>query len=426
MVKSLALKVQDISFESGERLPLLVDTATGIPDFESTQYILTQQRPRNLSASTLRSITRAIMFGYQVLEVMGVDIDERITNRALFTLEELDQLANYFRQTQEVLRARLRKSLQKSSVVSIRKGRRGLDEHIETVAGDSAAIRLIYFKGFVDWKVKKFLLGNAAKEGADTLWKALQSFAEGIEVRAPKKSRKSDLELPEGMSKEEVQVLIELIDPTSHSNPWKSAAIKARNKLVVSLLLATGMRKGELLGIKVHDIDFKANEITVHRRADDAEDTRVIQPNAKTRARVLKISPQLAREVHQYLTKHREGAQRARRHPFLLVSNGTGNPLSISALDRVFSDLLVASSGRISKLSPHLLRHTWNDRFSELMDEKGVEENKELDARSYQMGWKPGSGTAKTYTRRHIKKRANDASLALQNRLIEKRNEHEE
>ena len=110
MVKSLALKVQDISFESGERLPLLVDTATGIPDFESTQYILTQQRPRNLSASTLRSITRAIMFGYQVLEVMGVDIDERITNRALFTLEELDQLANYFRQTQEILRARLRKS----------------------------------------------------------------------------------------------------------------------------------------------------------------------------------------------------------------------------------------------------------------------------------------------------------------------------
>jgi len=138
MVKSLALKVQDISFESGERLPLLVDTATGIPDFESTQYILTQQRPRNLSASTLRSITRAIMFGYQVLEVMGVDIDERITNRALFTLEELDQLANYFRQTQEVLRARLRESPQKSSVVSIRKGKRGLHEHTETVAGDSA------------------------------------------------------------------------------------------------------------------------------------------------------------------------------------------------------------------------------------------------------------------------------------------------
>lgn len=422
MVKSLALKVQDISFESGERLPLLVDTASGIPDFESTQYILTQQRPRNLSASTLRSITRAIMFGYQVLELMGVDIDERIAYRSLFSLEEINELAYHFRQSQEVLRGRLAASSQKSLIASIRKGTSGFHAPGDAVTVDSAAIRLIYFKGFVDWKVKKTLLGNASKEGADTLWKALQSFVQSIEVRMPKKSHKGDLELPEGLSKEEVQVLLELIDPASQNNPWKSAAIKTRNRLVVSLLIATGMRKGELLGIKVHDIDFKANEITVHRRADDAEDTRVIQPNAKTRARVLKISSQLAREVHQYLVKHREEAQRARHHPFLFVSNGNGNPLSISAIDRLFNDLLAASFGRISKLSPHLLRHTWNDRFSELMDEKGMEENKEMDARSYQMGWAPGSGTAKTYTRRHIRKRANDASLVLQSRITGNKN----
>ena len=66
------------------------------------------------------------------------------------------------------------------------------------------------------------------------------------------------------------------------------------------------------------------------------------------------------------------------------------------------------------------LCHTWNDSFSEEMDKNRVGEEQEKKARSYLMGWSETSGTAATYTRRHIRKRAQAASLQLQKNVIER------
>jgi hypothetical protein len=41
---------------------------------------------------------------------------------------------------------------------------------------------------------------------------------------------------------------------------------------------------------------------------------------------------------------------------------------------------------------------------------------KEEKMRSYMMGWKEGSGTAATYTRRHTERMAREAQLKLQGR----------
>jgi len=65
-------------------------------------------------------------------------------------------------------------------------------------------------------------------------------------------------------------------------------------------------------------------------------------------------------------------------------------------------------------LTPHILRHTANDLYSELMDEKEMLPPEEEKTRSYKMGWREGSGTTETYTRRHIEVKAKEASLALQ------------
>ena len=67
-----------------------------------------------------------------------------------------------------------------------------------------------------------------------------------------------------------------------------------------------------------------------------------------------------------------------------------------------------------------VLRHTWNDFYSEEMDKNRVGEEQEKKTRSYLMGWSETSGTAATYTRRHIRKKAQAASLQLQKNLIER------
>jgi len=91
-----------------------------------------------------------------------------------------------------------------------------------------------------------------------------------------------------------------------------------------------------------------------------------------------------------------------------------GQPLSIKGLNKIFLEIQKVQPKELSNLTPHLLRHTANDRFSQLMDQRGATSAEEEKMRSYLMGWKEGSGTASTYTRRHIEKKAREAALKLQ------------
>ena len=52
------------------------------------------------------------------------------------------------------------------------------------------------------------------------------------------------------------------------------------------------------------------------------------------------------------------------------------------------------------------------------MDKEGATEALETKARSYLMGWSETSNTAAIYTRRHVRLRAEEASLKLQKELM--------
>jgi integrase len=69
----------------------------------------------------------------------------------------------------------------------------------------------------------------------------------------------------------------------------------------------------------------------------------------------------------------------------------------------------------------HLFRHTWNDDFSEQMDREKIPEDRERKVRSVLMGWSPTSGTAATYTKRHVERKAREASLAMQRKYVKEK-----
>jgi integrase len=327
MRDSQALEVRNLVFASGERFPILVDTKTGIPDFESTLYLLTQLRARNLASATLRSALRGIRFGYQVLHLIGVDFDQRIKADRMFEVGELDRLVNYFSKTQERITGELeeKQGQAKPKVIrrlesvrmksTVRNGEVG-------VQGDTAAIRLLYFRDFLEWKVKAKIHSPAIDSaGRIALGQDLEFTLNAINARMPSGSTR---EPPQGLSAQEIEALHESIEMDSQFNPWKAESIRVRNRLIVQLLLNLGLRKGELCGLKVEDINFRANELTVHRRADDVDDPRPVQPNAKTKARVLALDAELSRGLHLYVVNNRNKLRGSRFHPFLFVANGTG------------------------------------------------------------------------------------------------------
>lgn len=62
------------------------------------------------------------------------------------------------------------------------------------------------------------------------------------------------------------------------------------------------MRSGELLQLKIEDIDLSENTIKIKRRHNDAQDKyRTIEPNAKTLERELPISENLANNIRNYI-----------------------------------------------------------------------------------------------------------------------------
>ena len=205
----------------------------------------------------------------------------------------------------------------------------------------------------------------------------------------------------------------------SPENPWKGEHTCVRNALLIRWFYELGLRRGEVLNVKITDIDFYSEELIVARRADDPEDPRKDQPLVKTRDRKIPLSPSLCKVTYEYITTTRRNSEGARRHPFLFIAMGTGLPLSLSAVNAVFTRLRKALPSEFDAVTPHVLRHSWNDRFSLVMDSARVSETEEERMRSYLMGWAPNSKTSATYTRRHIRLKAQQVALEMQAKQVD-------
>jgi integrase len=181
------------------------------------------------------------------------------------------------------------------------------------------------------------------------------------------------------------------------------------------------MRRGEVLCLRVGDVKLTADGglLTIVRRPQDPDDPRQPKPQVKTLGRELLVGPTLRELFVGYLADRRT-LSGARRHPFLFVSGTDGAPLSLWSMTKLFKALRERVSGLSDDLSAHVLRHDWNDRFSETSDiaapdRTQIDATKEERARAYAMGWS-NPATAAKYTKRWTREAANKRSLEMQER----------
>lgn len=412
------LFINIVRFSSGERLPLLFDRNRGVPLFEPTVYVLTQVRARNRSSATIERELQAILVLELTLEICKIDLEARFQEGKVFTIGEIDELVRLSRLCVENLRLLAKKatSQPKLNISSLESHRLRVGKAALEVSPKTSANRIRGIRDYLHWLVS-LRLGklNSRSEmyrllvtAGEQATSALASRIEGIG------DDRAVLFLREGLEQNEIAELLRVIMPGALDNPWRGRFVQQRNFLMVHWLYALGLRRGELLNIKVSDIDFRKQEVIVARRADDPEDPRLNQPKTKTRDRILVLGKEICEIAYVYVMTARRAIPGARRHEFLLVSDRTGAPLSLSALNRTFEVLRERCPSLPETLSPHVLRHSWNDSFSELMDRKGIAQPEEHKMRSFLMGWSETSNTAQTYTRRHTRKQANNASLEMQ------------
>ncbi len=298
--------------------------------------------------------------------------------------------------------------------ISAKRGRGDADVLKRVVDVQTRASRLRYIADFLGY-ISSYVgttLQRAQREDlrVETLH-ALGGFREHI----PRISKRAKLGARVGLSVEEQNRVLAVVHPESPNNPWVRGFTRRRNWLIVVLLLAIGIRQSELLGLQLRDIHADQPKIDIIRRADAPEDARVSQPNTKTNDRTLEVSASIMRLLLAYV-KERRAINLARWHPQLIVSD-EGDALSQKSIDKIFRQIRAACPDVSVKITSHVLRHTWNERFSEQADAIGLSEVEEQRARICQQGWSDNSKTAATYTRRHTERKAQQLSLRIQEDL---------
>jgi len=424
-------QVRTVKFESGERFPLLIDRASGLPLFEPTIFLATQMRSAGLATATMTQAARAIMVGLQILEHQSVDFSARLREGRLLDLGEITELTEKMYLTQEQIDSLTSASSsdrETSKVISIKRPSRWLQSipRSDLVNRGTVGVRLIYFRDYLSWLTKRFILSQKINSSsAERLLLIHENFRDSISERIPRDRGRSTQGAREGLTADVVQRVFGVIDQASLENPWKNKHARARNELIFNLLHSLGIRRSEALILELSDFNFRLNEVLIARRPDDPMETRRDAPNTKTKDRLLPLSTELAAMVRNYITKFRSRIPAAKKHGKLLVATGSGSPLSKSAMNKIFVELRTRVPELPVELHPHILRHTWNENFSAVMTKNKVSHEDEMRMRNQQMGWSDNSKVAAVYLKRYIREEANKASLEMQKKTYSKKDKDE-
>ena len=389
-------RIVDCRWETGEHYPMLVDAQTGEPPWWPTLFITAQIRTGRSSA-TIESTLRSIQLLLAYLQAHEIDLQQRVLSRQYLALHELAALCDWAQRSFDGT------------------GRPGRADVAAPVSKAHYYNRLDRIATYLKW-VAETLLGIRRARDDD---KAIHDIVKAIRGRKPPCQRGAPL-CDRALTEEQCDRLLEVIRPDHQSNPFTDPRTAARNELAVEMLLRLGIRRGELLALKVSDVNWQTQSLSIHRTADDPEDPRTSQPTAKTLARDLPLPPELTDWIHQYILGARRHTTGANHHRYLFVVHRKGphegQPLSQPGLTKVFATLR-RSDPLLAHLHPHALRHTWNWKFSKTVDAlplaKRPTEAEEDQIRSHLMGWIPASGSAKVYNQRHIAEKAHEATQLL-------------
>ncbi len=355
--------VEEILHDSGELIPILLDDE-GMPIPLPNEFILSKLH--SSSNTRLRNL-REIKLLYEWMQIHQIDLYERLIQKKPFTEAEITgSLAPFLRKNHE----------KKHKIIKI------------AVGPNTSNQRLITIKDFLNWYMEVYI-GTLPFTSSNyqyylTYKARLISLLDRCSINSPPKNKNLD----KGLTSHEQLNLIKLIKPKVESqNP-----IEYRNYIMVMLMLSFGLRPGEVLSLRVEDIQLGSiSSIRVHRRAPDIKDKRKQRPLIKRNGRTLAINDKsLAAELDLYITKWREMLDERNQTNLewdYLIINKDGAPLSLPSITQYFQILRERHANVLpTKFSPKALRHTFSVSMERLLREAGVEEDNRKKALAYLRG----------------------------------------
>lgn len=149
-------------------------------------------------------------------------------------------------------------------------------------------------------------------------------------LKAPKIEKKA----PVILSVEEVNALL--------GQPGLASAKEIRDKAMLELLYATGIRVSELIGLRLEDLNMQVGYITCRD---------------ENRERVVPFGKAARKALTFYLKEGREGLLKGRESPWLFT-NCNGKPMTRQGFWKIVK-FYGEKSGIKADITPHTLRHSF-------------------------------------------------------------------
>lgn len=389
-------KVRIIICENGERFPILISSATSLPIRYPNRWILISRRTNN-QTSTLERELRTIGFLYWWAEKTGINLDERLATGNGLTAEEINpSLYDWMRKDFT----------------------RGRTVNKIAVASDTHRSRLETVREYLLWRIDETL----------SRFNVEDSRFDRVNIKRDLIKKQFDKDLPShrlnrriGLEPTAREHFLKIIQPNHPENPWNNS-VKHRNYLLCMMYLTFGLRRAEALKLYLGDINLNGERptLTVKRRPDDITDPRVHEPKVKTLGRIIPLDQSMVRLLNEYILKNRIKIPNAKKSPFLFLSSTSGKPLSNVAVNNMTWQIIKKHPQFAGILSPHILRHSYNDLLSEVAEKNNIPEHDATEIRNYLCGWTRNSDQGNNYRQRYIKQKSFELSLKHQQRILSK------
>lgn len=149
---------------------------------------------------------------------------------------------------------------------------------------------------------------------------------------------KKDEVLPRALRREEMAKLIEYNYPQNLKG--------LRDRAIIEMLYSSGVRVGELVSIKIKDLDFKEKTVYILGKGK--------------KARLLPVTSQALDSIENYLLKRPAGKE----NDSIVFCNLKGEQLTERGVQYII-DNLAKNCGIYRKITPHMLRHSFATHFLE-------------------------------------------------------------
>ncbi len=318
-----------------------------------------------------------------------IDLDDYLTSDHRLDARQIESLAAYLR------------------------GREGAGDTI-VIMPNTYNQQLSVVENFLTWSLYPVNRGGTSMltfEQVSAERDMLKFLLQSLHMRAGQSRRH------EPLTDDEVASVRAAISPHEEaSGEWRfledgfSPVTALRNWLMFEMALELGLRRGELLKLRLDSLPRGSEEgLKIRRYPDDPYDSRRIEPGVKTAERILPVSRQLLQTIRAYMTLPPPLGRVKGRSPYLFVTR-TGTPLSIDTA----RDLMQAIGHRsgVSPLSWHRLRHTWAERIAVVL----LEQPNGLDRLMYLGGW-THPASPKRYIQQAVAQQAGETLRAYQSQL---------